>query len=107
MFVRRLKGWEIPERDATPEAIWLSRREIMAAGGAALVAGMVGGARVAEAETDLTSDLYPAPRNTRYSIDRPVTPEQVNTGYNNFYEFGAQKSIARAARALQTRPWDL
>jgi len=36
-----------------------------------------------------------------------VTPEQVNTSYNNFYEFGAQKSIARAARALQTRPWDL
>ena len=107
MFVRRLKGWEIPERDATPEAIWLSRREIMAAGGAALAAGLVGGIRVAEAETDLTSDLYPAPRNARYSIDRPVTPEQVNTGYNNFYEFGAQKSIARAARALQTRPWDL
>jgi len=107
MFVRRLKGWEVPERDATPEAIWLSRREIMAAGGAALVAGMVGGLRVAVAETDLTSDLYPAPRNARYSIDRPVTPEQVNTSYNNFYEFGAQKSIARAARALQTRPWDL
>jgi sulfoxide reductase catalytic subunit YedY len=79
----------------------------MAAGGAALVAGMIGCVRVAEAETDLTSDLYPAPRNTRYSIDRPVTPEQVNTGYNNFYEFGAQKSIARAARALETRPWDL
>jgi sulfoxide reductase catalytic subunit YedY len=107
MFVRRSKGWEIPEREATPEAIWLNRREIIRAGGAALAASLVGGGRVAAAETDLTSDLYPAPRPARSAIDRPVTPEQVNIGYNNFYDFGAQKNIARAARALQTRPWDL
>jgi methionine sulfoxide reductase catalytic subunit len=107
MLVRRLKGWEIAEREATPETVWLNRREIMAAGAATLTSGLIGKAGLARADTDLTSDLYPAPRNTRYAIDRPVTPEQVNTAYNNFYEFGAQKNISRAARALQTRPWDL
>jgi sulfoxide reductase catalytic subunit YedY len=106
MRVRRTRGWEIPEREATPESIWLNRRQIMAAGGAALVGGLLPG-RPAFAETDLTSDLYPAPRNGRYTIDRPVTPEQVNTGYNSFLEFGAHKSVARTAESLEVRPWDI
>jgi sulfoxide reductase catalytic subunit YedY len=106
MFVRRKRGWEIPEREATPEAVWLSRREIMAAAGGALATSLMP-ARPAFAETDLTADLYPAPRNSRYAIERPVTPEQINTAYNSFIEFGAQKNIARAAAALQIRPWDV
>jgi sulfoxide reductase catalytic subunit YedY len=105
MFVKRRKGWEVPERDATPESVWLNRREIMVAAGATLAGSLLPGAAVAE--TDLTSDLYPAARNSRYTIERPVTPEQINTSYNNFYEFGAQKSVARAAQDLETRPWDV
>jgi sulfoxide reductase catalytic subunit YedY len=97
-------GWEIPERLATPESAWLNRRQIMT-GGLALIGALGTMPAPAIAQTDLTVDLYPATRNGRYAIDRPVTPESVNTGYNNFYEFGSQKSVARAARALETRPW--
>jgi sulfoxide reductase catalytic subunit YedY len=97
-------GWEIPEHLATPESAWLTRRQIMT-GGLALVGALGAMPTPALAQTDLTVDLYPATRNSRYTIDRPVTPESVNTGYNNFYEFGSQKSVARAARALETRPW--
>ncbi len=36
-----------------------------------------------------------------------MTPEAVNTSYNNFYEFGMQKDVASAAGALKTRPWEV
>jgi sulfoxide reductase catalytic subunit YedY len=34
-----------------------------------------------------------------------VTDEQINGYFNNFYEFGSSKFIAKAAQALKTRPW--
>ena len=105
MHVIRRKGWEIPERLATPELVYLNRRQILAASGLGFAATLLPGA--AFAESDPSAGLYPAPRNTKYTIDRPVTPEEVNTHYNNFYEFGTQKSIAAAAEALPIRPWDI
>ena len=49
-----------------------------------------------------------APQNPAY-VDpgRPITPEDVNTTYNNFYEFGSHKQIYNAAEALQTDPWTI
>jgi methionine sulfoxide reductase catalytic subunit len=105
MHVKRKKGWEIPERLATPESIYLNRRQILAASGLGLAAAALPG--MAAAETDPTADLYPAPRNSKYTIERPVTPEAVNTNYNNFYEFGTQKNIASAAEALPIHPWEV
>ena len=103
MRIRRRRGWEIPERLATPESAWVNRRQIIAAGGAIAFAG----ATRALAEIDPTASLYPAPRNTRFTIDRPVTPEAINTSHNNFFEFGLYKQIARAAERLPIRPWEV
>jgi methionine sulfoxide reductase catalytic subunit len=105
MHVMRRKGWEIPERLATPESVYLNRRQILAASGLGLAGALLPGA--AFAESDPSAGLYPVPRNTKYTIDRPVTPEEVNTHYNNFYEFGTQKGIAEAAEALPVRPWEI
>jgi sulfoxide reductase catalytic subunit YedY len=105
MLIKRRRGWEIPERLATPESIYLNRRQILAAGGFGIAAMALPG--VAFAQTDPTADLYPAPRNSRYTIERPITPESINTNYNNFYEFGTHKNIAAAAQALPTRPWEV
>ena len=38
-------------------------------------------------------------------LDRPVTDPKINGNYNNFYEFGSTKTIAKAAQALKLRPW--
>lgn len=103
MHIGRRRGWEIPERLATPESIWLNRRQILAAGGALAFAG----ATRAHADIDPTASLYPAPRNSRYAIDRAITPEAINTSHNNFSEFGFYKRIARAAEALPIRPWEV
>ncbi|MHA1548315.1 MAG: protein-methionine-sulfoxide reductase catalytic subunit MsrP [Alphaproteobacteria bacterium] len=109
MHVVRRKGWEIPERQATPESVYLNRRQLLAAGGFTAAGGLVATAfpNFAHAETDKTLDLYPAPRNDTYRIARAVTPEEVNTTFNNFYEFGTSKNIHRAAEALITRPWEV
>jgi methionine sulfoxide reductase catalytic subunit len=41
-----------------------------------------------------------------YSTDEPLTPYKDVTGYNNFYEFGLDKSDpARNAGSLRSRPW--
>jgi sulfoxide reductase catalytic subunit YedY len=105
MLVKRPRGWEIPERDATPEAVFLNRRKLMAAG-AGLIGGSLLNARESLAQwADPTFDLYPARRNDTYQPGRDVTPEQYSATYNNFYEFGSSKSVVAAARALKKRPW--
>jgi sulfoxide reductase catalytic subunit YedY len=109
MHVIRRRGWEIPEREATPEHIFLNRRTFLAATGAAALAlsPELAAAQRAADLPDPSLNLYPAKRNEKYTLDRPVTDEKINTNYNNFYEFGSTKQIARAAQALKLRPWQI
>ncbi len=110
MLIRSRPGWEMPERDATPETVFEDRRRLakaLAAGplllGAAPALSLA--ANAAEAETDPRAALYPVTRNARYELDRAVTDERIVTTYNNFYEFGSHKQIWQAAQKLKTRPW--
>ena len=106
MLIKRSRGWELPESSATPETAFFNRREVLAGGG--ILAGAAILSRPSHAQlADPTLDLYPAKRNGIYRIDREVTPEAFSADYNNFYEFGSSKSVARAARALKTRPWTI
>ncbi|MBI1238475.1 MAG: protein-methionine-sulfoxide reductase catalytic subunit MsrP [Alphaproteobacteria bacterium] len=112
MLIRIAKRWEIPERLATPEAVFLNRRGLLkglgsiAAGGVLLAACDEAPTAASEAPSnDPTADLYPAKRNEIYTLDRALTDESVTSTYNNFYEFGSHKRIYSAAEALKTRPW--
>ncbi len=115
MLIKRRRGWEIPEREAVPESVFAGRRTILKAMGFAGMAGLMAGAaggplgRVLAAETaaaaDPTAALYPAARNPAYTVNRPVTPAEDVTTYNNFYEFGSHKNIWQAAQELPIRPW--
>jgi sulfoxide reductase catalytic subunit YedY len=107
MHVIRRRGWEIPEREATPEHLFLNRRSFLSATGAAAISlapGIAAAQRVSDLP-DPTQGLYPVKRNDKYVLDRPVTDEKINTNYNNFYEFGSTKNVTRAAQALRLRPW--
>ncbi|HSH42562.1 MAG TPA: protein-methionine-sulfoxide reductase catalytic subunit MsrP [Arenicellales bacterium] len=124
MWIKRDRPWRIPEAEATPEHVWRDRRRIVKAlglGTAALGVG-AGGARAGILDGLLGSgargedeaiivpqvpwrDLFPAPRNEAFGIDRSLTPEAVNATYNNFYEFGSHKTIWEAAQALELSPW--
>jgi sulfoxide reductase catalytic subunit YedY len=110
--VLRRSGWSLPEREATPEAIFLSRRDLLkrslaASAGMALLgpaaAGLARGAPAAEP----ARARYPARRNADLSVDLPLTEEGVAAAFNNFYEFGPDKEIAARAQALTIDPWTL
>jgi sulfoxide reductase catalytic subunit YedY len=107
MHVIRRRDWEIPERLATPEHLFLSRRAFLAATGASALS-LSPKSVLAQRAGDLpdpTRDLYPARRNENFTLDRPVTDEKINTSYNNFYEFGSTQNVVKAAQALKLRPW--
>jgi DMSO/TMAO reductase YedYZ molybdopterin-dependent catalytic subunit len=107
MHVIRRRGWEIAARLATPEHLFLDRRAFLTATSAAALS-LAPGMTLAQRVTDLpdpTRDLYPAQRNETFTLDRPVTEEKININYNNFYEFGSSKNVAKAAQALKLRPW--
>ncbi len=108
MQILRRRGWELPDSEATPEAVFRDRRRLIqaAAAGSIAAAAWPVAARAATPEADPTADLYPGPRNEAYTLDRPLTPEEVATTYNNFYEFGSSKGIWKRARDnLRIRPW--
>ncbi len=108
MQILKRRGWELPEREATPEAVFRDRRRLIqaAAFGSIAAAAAPLAARAATTEADPTADLYPGTRNPAYTLDRPLTPEKVATTYNNFYEFGSSKGIWKRARDnLRIRPW--
>jgi sulfoxide reductase catalytic subunit YedY len=108
MNVIRRRDWEMPERLATPESVFLGRRAFLASAAGAASLAMAPGLALAQRIADLpdpTASLYPIKRNESFTLDRPITDEKVNANYNNFYEFGTSKTIARAAQALKLRPW--
>ena len=108
MQILKRRGWELPESEATPEAVFRDRRRLIQAAAAGSIASAAWplAARAATPESDPTADLYPGPRNEAYTLDRPLTPEDVATTYNNFYEFGSSKGIWKRARDnLRIRPW--
>jgi len=113
MNIIRRRGWELPESCATPEHVFLNRRSFMAAAASAAGIGLSPEFALAQRVSDLgnlpdpTRDLYPAKRNEKYVLDRPLTDENANANYNNFFEFGSSKTIAKAAQALKTRPWTI
>ena len=107
MLITSRPSWAISENEATPEDIYLNRREwLLAAGFAGL--GLAGAASCigGYASTAVAAiGGYPALRNNAYALDRDLTPEKEATTYTNFYEFGSSKNIWRDAQKLITDPW--
>lgn len=119
MLIKRPRGWELPERLATPESVYLNRRTLLRGLGIGTMMVGAGGlaacgdeaaadnepVQLAELPPDPSAGLYPVKRNERYTVDRPITDADLATTYNNFYEFGSSKNIWRAAQDLPIRPW--
>ena len=108
MLIKRTPGWQLPERQATSEGLYLRRRDVVQAmglGAAVLAAPAVASAQSKDA--DPTAGLYPAKPNDKFGAPTPVTAERQATTYNNYYEFGTDKSIWREAQKLPLRPWTI
>jgi len=112
LLIRRNRGWEMHGGAATPEAVFLGRRALLKTMGLGSMLGpglmtalAAGTAAASDEPPDPSAGLYPVKRNPRYTLDRPVTDSKYSENYNNFYEFGSDKSIADDAQALKIRPW--
>jgi len=104
MLIKIKRGWEIPEREATPEHIFHDRRRLakLIAAGPILAAAAPLLARGAFAADEPAG----APmRNLRYRLDREITDEKFSTRYNNYYEFNTTKDVVAQAQKLSIKPW--
>jgi methionine sulfoxide reductase catalytic subunit len=111
MLIKTRTTADIPASEITPESVYRSRRDFMRLA----VAGVAGGAAASvladcEAAPAQTGDtLAHVTESTTYVVDPKV--DKVNTfdeitHYNNFYEFGTDKTDpARYAGRLKTTPW--
>ncbi len=124
MLIKTPHGWELPERDAAPEGVFRAphrrqgfggqarRRFLKYAGfaglaGAATAWGMTQrGVKVIAPEDFPEYAPMPAPRNGKYTVDRPVPVDELVSFYNNFYEFTTDKGrVWRLAKDFPSRPW--
>jgi len=95
MIIRTQVG--LPYSAVTPKSAYLSRRSLMAAAGAALLAPLT------QAGQKITG--Y---GKSPFSTTEKLTPYGDVTSYNNFYEFGADKDDpAVNARGFKTSPWSI
>ena len=96
----------IASSDITPESVFLSRRDLIKAstGGAAAALGLSAarsGLASEPAELSFKSDIEGA-------LLEELTPYDDVTSYNNFYEFGTDKSDpVQHAHAMTTDPWTI
>ena len=113
-------GWEIPEREVTPENQYLNRRRFLRSLGALGLIGMLPGCssdtvfkpgggpnlRPGDDAGDL-GRFFPASLNADFGpiADRPLTNELIAATYNNFIEFTESKSAYRISDALPLSPW--
>ncbi|MDO8693360.1 MAG: protein-methionine-sulfoxide reductase catalytic subunit MsrP [Sheuella sp.] len=111
-----MSNYRYPRPDSseiTPEAVWKGRREWIKAAGVAATSAAMGGAlaslpALGQAATPKALAPLPGEPSKQYVLMEPATPFKDATSYNNFYEFGMDKSDPeRYAHTLQTSPWNV
>jgi len=95
VLIKIPRGWEIPEREATPESVYHNRRAFLKAAG---FAGL----------SSLLAAASPVKRNEKYELDRAITEEWAATGFNNFYEFTLDKPrVKDTVGPFTISPWKI
>jgi methionine sulfoxide reductase catalytic subunit len=116
------RPWDLPERDATPPAVGLSRRRWLRLLGMGTIGGMVAGGAAWWLTDDpgdeavLASGRYDAPGASLYpakphpvfaDAGRVLTAEGEAARHTNFYEFSSFKSVWRQVGPFKPTPWTL
>jgi sulfoxide reductase catalytic subunit YedY len=92
---------KIPPSEITPREVFFNRRELIAT---ALAVGAVGLAHADEPQPAAAKLKYS--RNPQYSVKEAPNSFADLTSYNNYYEFGTDKSDPKEnAGAFRTQPW--
>jgi sulfoxide reductase catalytic subunit YedY len=105
MQIRKTTSWELPDSAVTPEADYLRRREFLRAFGLGLAATVLLPSALRAATAGFPDSLNPA-----FRLDGvKLTPYELVTSYNNFYEWGLAKEDPKvfANRGWKTEPWTI
>jgi sulfoxide reductase catalytic subunit YedY len=99
------RAWELPHSAALPESQYLRRREFLRLFGYGLAASAVLPVTSCGPSTGFPDSLSPKHKLSGVKL----TPEELVTSYNNFYEWGLAKDEPkdRANRGWKTAPWSL
>lgn len=109
---------DIPSSEITPEAIYHARREFMRGAMSVAALGMMTPLQSLAApaqvqKVDVTGPEWlkrqiSAASPTTETLAEAITPYEHITGYNNFYEFGFNKTDpAEKSHRLTTQPWSV
>ena len=112
MIIRTgIDGFQHPiSSEITPQSIYQNRRQWLMTAAAAGALGWTGREAFAQAGVERPGRLAPLASTPSklpgaQALDKPTAYKDAST-YNNFYEFGTDKSDPAArAGSLKTRPW--
>jgi sulfoxide reductase catalytic subunit YedY len=120
MLIKLADASDCSESQVTPESLYISRRSLLGGSAAALaLAGMPRWADAADPSAYAGVDPSQAPAWLKAQLGQTqwqamtvqgeaITPFKDATHYNNFYEFGSEKSDPAAnAGSLKTEPWSV
>ncbi len=103
------KASDVPSSEITPKNVYMNRRKFLAGAtvaGAALAAGRGLREMVSPHEKALAGAKLGRFDKSPFSTDEKETPYDDVTHYNNFYEFGTEKTDpAEKAKNFRTSPW--
>lgn len=98
--------WYLPDAAATPESVYLRRREFLAMTAGALLLPSVGCAQDVQPKTEKYKTAVK--RNAKYGVDRALTKESDAIAFNNYYEFTLDKrKVWKLAQKLTVDPWSV
>ncbi len=104
MLVRKSRG--VPSSEITDEKLYRNRREFLRTAVGAAAGVLIGGAGARAATGPAMPQTLQGVRKGPFGTSEKQTPYEDITTYNNFYEFGTDKSDpSRNAGSLRTRPW--
>jgi sulfoxide reductase catalytic subunit YedY len=98
---------DIPSSEITPERLYLKRREFIKKSlGTGLAVGTMGIGGALSAFAAVRQDAWQPRKRSPYDTDEELTPFKDITSYNNFYEFGVDKSDPAAySGSFKPLPW--
>ncbi|MCY4144801.1 MAG: protein-methionine-sulfoxide reductase catalytic subunit MsrP [Gammaproteobacteria bacterium] len=95
---------QIPASEITPESVYLSRRKFIGQSSTAVLVGAAATPAIALPSGWVEEQGY----SEGEPIGEKITPEDIATRYNNFYEFGTGKEDpSKKAHVLTTDPWSI
>ena len=113
MLIKKPNPKHSTENDVTAESVYMNRRAVLKSLGFVGATSLLSQSASAfnwfgDDDERFETRALEHTKPPQFQIEETVTPEQKATSYNNFYEFGADKSDPVAnAQAFKVDPWSL